>query len=137
MRKFNVDQSPLPFATDTSRTYEEIDRGNAENRNKKVWSAQPTSGANKHFCSLNVCFSQKRSLIFTKMPIFTFNLTLGQTLTCVDCAERTLKPAVETNIGRAEFVLFSDNLESQIAERFRNSVKEMNRIPWYGVSKDI
>ena len=71
------------------------------------------------------------------MPIFTFNLTLGQTLTCVDCAERTLKPAVETNIGRAEFVLFSDNLESQIAERFRNSVKKMNRIPWYGVSKDI
>ena len=58
-RRFNVDQSALLFAIDTSRTYEEIDPGNAENRNKKVWSAQPTSGANKRFCLLNICFSPK------------------------------------------------------------------------------
>ena len=51
----------------------------------------------------------------TKMSIFASNLRFGLTLTS----------AVKTNIERAEFFLFCDISEGQIAETFRNSVKEM------------
>ena len=49
-QRLNVDQSPLPFAIDTSKTYEIPEPG------KKVWVAQPNPGASKRFCSLNTCF---------------------------------------------------------------------------------
>ena len=49
-------QSPLPFAIDVKKTYEQILPGDKENRNKKVWVSQPYSGADKRQCSLNVCF---------------------------------------------------------------------------------
>ena len=154
-RRFNVDQSPLSFTTDASRTYKEIDPGNSENRNKKVWSAQPTSGGNKRFCSLNICFSPKGeqprlAIIFRGkgqrisaidkeawnkdvVDIYFQSNLWADTNFRVDWTERTLKSAVKTNIGTAEFVLFCDSLAGQIAERFGNSVKEMNRIPWYGI----
>ena len=49
-QKFNVDQSPLPFAMDVKRTYEHLEKGNPENRTKKVWISQPQSGLdNVHF----------------------------------------------------------------------------------------
>ena len=54
--QFNVDQSPLPFAIDVKKAYEQILPGDKENRNKKVWVSQPYSGADKRQCSLNVCF---------------------------------------------------------------------------------
>ena len=50
-----------------------------------------------------------------KMSIFASNLRFGLTLTS----------AVKTNIERAELFLFCDISEGQIAETFRNSVKEM------------
>ena len=50
----------------------------------------------------------------TKMSIFASNLRFGLTLTS----------AVKTNIGRAKLFPF-DISEGQIAETFRNSVKEM------------
>lgn len=56
-RRLNVDQSPLPFAIDTRTTYELVNKKDTENRNKKVWCAQPKSADSKRFCSLNVCFS--------------------------------------------------------------------------------
>ena len=58
-RRINVDQSPLPFAIDTFQKYEEQEPGNPEHRNKKVWSAPPTYGKGKLFCSMNICFSPK------------------------------------------------------------------------------
>ena len=36
----------------------------------------------------------------------------------------------------AEFVLFCDNLEGQIADDFRETVRALNGIPWYGVKND-
>ena len=34
-QRYNVDQSPLPFAIDTKKTYEQIRPKDKENRNKK------------------------------------------------------------------------------------------------------
>ena len=53
---FNVDQSPLPFATDVKKTYEQLTPGGKGNQNKKVWVSKPYSGADKRQCSLNICF---------------------------------------------------------------------------------
>ena len=52
-QRFNVDQSPLPFAVDTKRTYEIVEPGS---RYHKVWIAQPGSGLDKRQCTLQVCF---------------------------------------------------------------------------------
>ena len=54
--RFNVDQSPLPFARDTSTTYEQIGKRKKENRNQKVLPIQPKQGFSKCFCTLNICF---------------------------------------------------------------------------------
>ena len=55
-QRFNVEQSPLPFAMDVKRIYEHSEKGNPENRTKKVWISQPQSGLDKRQCSLQVCF---------------------------------------------------------------------------------
>ena len=53
-QRFNVDQSPLPFAIEKTRTYEKIpDRG--DSRQHKVWISQPGAGLEKRQCSLRVC----------------------------------------------------------------------------------
>ena len=36
LQRFNVDHSPLTFARDTTKTYEQIDKKSKENQNKKV-----------------------------------------------------------------------------------------------------
>ena len=56
LQHFNVDQSPLPFARDTTKRYEQIDKRSKENWNKEVWTPQPNTGDSKCFCTLNVCF---------------------------------------------------------------------------------
>ena len=56
LQRFNINQLPLPFARDTTKTYEQIDKRSQENRNKKVWTSQPNTGDSKRFCTLNVCF---------------------------------------------------------------------------------
>ena len=45
--RFNVDQSPLPFSMNVKKTYEQIEKGNPEKRNHKVWISQPGSGLDK------------------------------------------------------------------------------------------
>ena len=52
-QRFNVDQSTLPFAITTKRTYELIKKGD---RYHKVWISQPGSGLEKRQCTLQVCF---------------------------------------------------------------------------------
>ena len=52
-QRYNVDQSPLPFAFNTKRTYEMIKKGD---RYHKVWISQPGSGLGKRQCTLQVCF---------------------------------------------------------------------------------
>ena len=60
LQRFNVDQSTLPFARDTTKTYEQIDIRSKENRNKKVWTSQPNTGDSENLCTLNVCFRSTR-----------------------------------------------------------------------------
>ena len=56
LQRFNVVESPLPFAGDTSKAYEQIDKRSKDNRNKKVWTSQPNKGNSKPFCTLNAYF---------------------------------------------------------------------------------
>ena len=55
-QRFNVDQSPLPFAIDTKKTYEHIEPKNKENKYKNVWVSQPGAGLEKRQCTLQICF---------------------------------------------------------------------------------
>ena len=61
-RRFDVDQSPMPFAQDTGKTYEIVERSSRDKEKRKanidgkVWCAQPKAGDSKQFCSLNICF---------------------------------------------------------------------------------
>ena len=50
----NVDQSPLPFAFDSKRTYDIVEKGNGHHHN--TWIAQPAgSDLDKRQCTLQVC----------------------------------------------------------------------------------
>ena len=53
---YNVDQSPLPFAINTKKTYEQMQPKNKENRNKTVWISQPAPVLEKRQCTLQICF---------------------------------------------------------------------------------
>ena len=127
-QRLNVDQSPLPFATECKKTYE------IPEKDKKVWVNQPTSDTGKRFCSLSICFrpvgEQPRiSVIFrgqgkriSKIENESWNKDIdiyfqsnawADTDFCVKWAKGTLKLAVE---GTDRFVLFVDILEGQKAE---------------------
>ena len=58
-QRYNVDQSPLPFAIDTKKTYEQIRPKDKENRNKNVWVSQPAPGLEKRQCTLQICFGSE------------------------------------------------------------------------------
>ena len=51
----NVDQSLIPFAVTTNRTYEHIE-GGEQQHNHKVWISQRGSGLDKRYCTLQVYF---------------------------------------------------------------------------------
>ena len=55
-QRYNVDQSPLPFAIDTKKTYKQIRPNDKENRNKNVWVSQPAPCLEKRQCTLQICF---------------------------------------------------------------------------------
>ena len=113
MQRFNVDQSPLPFAIDTKKTYERIEPRNPENRYKKVWIQQPGSGLEKRQCTLQVCFrpngEQPRIAIIFRgqgkriteaekdswhkdVDVYFQKCAWADTNFCVEWVERTLKP---------------------------------------------
>lgn len=136
-QRFNVDQSPLPFAIDTKKTYELIEPKNPENRNKKIWVSQPGSGLEKRQCTLQVCFrpegeQPKVGIIFRgqgkriseveksswhpEVDVFFQKNAWADTEFCVKWVEQTLQPIVENR-----FVLFLDNLTGQISDDFKKS----------------
>ena len=148
-QRFNVDQSPLPFAIDTKKTYERIEPKNKENRNKNVWVSQPAPGLEKRQCTLQICFrpdgqQPKIAIIFRgqgkrlsavekeswhpDVDVYFQKNAWADTEFCVNWVKGTLKPSVE---GR--FVLFLDNLEGQIAEEFKKSVADIGGVCWYGL----
>ena len=104
-----MDQSPFPFARDTSTRYEQIEKRKKENRNQKVCAAQPKQGDSKRFCTLNICFrSSGEQLIAVSSQ--------ADTEFVVNWAEKTMKPVVP---DVSYFILFLDNLEAHVHESFR------------------
>ena len=55
-QQYNIDQSTLPFAINTKKTYEQIQPKNKENRNKTVWISQSVPGLEKRQYTLQICF---------------------------------------------------------------------------------
>ena len=53
-RRFNVDQTPLPFVIDRKTTYQE---STPKGKKEKVWISQPSCGLEKRQCTLQICFS--------------------------------------------------------------------------------
>lgn len=148
-QRYNVDQSPLPFAIDTKKTYEHIEPKNPENRNKKVWVSQPGAGLEKRQCTLQICFrpegQQPRvSVIFrgqgkrlsavekaswhADVDVYFQQNAWADTDFCVQWVNKTLKPVVQ---GR--FVLFVDNLTGQVADKFKEAVADAGGVCWYGL----
>ena len=151
LQRFNVDQSPLPFARDTTKTYEQIDKRSKENRNKKVWTSQPNTGDSKRFCTLNVCFrptgeQPKLAIIFRgkgqrlsavekaswdkDVDVYFQKNAWADTEFCLDWSKKTFK-AIVKNTGN--FILLLDNLEAHVQESFRNSIKDLGGIARFGV----
>ena len=144
-------QSPLPFAQDTSTTYEQIGKKKKENRNQKVWAAQPKQGDSKCFCTLNICFcpsgEQPRYTIIFRgkglrlsaaekpswdkdVDVFIQPSTQIDTEFVVNWTEKTLKPAV-ANVS--QFILFLGNLEAHVHESFGRSISNQKEITQFGV----
>lgn len=54
-QRFNVDQSPMPFAVNTHWTYHHYETGEDQHKTK-VWISQPGSGLDKRQCTMQICF---------------------------------------------------------------------------------
>ena len=132
LQRFNVDQSPLTFARDTTKTYEQIDKKSKENRNKKVRTSQPNTGDSKLSCTLNVCFRStaeqpKLAIIFRgkgrrlnavekaswdkDVDVHFQKNTWANTEFCLDWSKKTFKVTVKDT---ESFILFLDNLEAHV-----------------------
>ena len=70
-QRFNVDQSPCPFALNLKRTYHVFEDG-ADQHQGKVWISQQDSGLDKRQCSLQICVQQESNhvwvLYFNRNP---------------------------------------------------------------------
>lgn len=55
-RRLNVDQVPLPFAIDKSKTYI-LPVPTSERRDYRTWVSTSGSGLDKRQCTLQICFS--------------------------------------------------------------------------------
>ena len=144
-QRLNVDQVPLPFALDKKTTYER-----PLSQNEKVWIAMPGSGLDKRQCTLQICFSPegnhvKIEIIFrgkgkvSKLEkkayhkavdvYFQDNAWADTEFSC-KWVERTLKSAIP--LGE-EFVLICDNLNSQTSTDFKEAIRKINGIVYYGL----
>ena len=149
-QRFNVDQSPLPFAIDTKKTYEEVKPKDPENRHKKVWVQQPGSGLEKRQCTLQICFrptgTQPRLAVIFRgqgkrisqvernawhkdVDVYFQKCAWADTEFCVDWAKHTLAPAIDVE----RFALFQDNLEGQIANLYKETIADLFGVNWYGL----
>ena len=143
-QRWNVDQCPLPFCNDTGKTYELVEKG------KKVWAAQPHSGADKRMCTLNICFrpegTQPRiAIIFrgkgkritkeemqqwdTDVDVYWQKNAWADEQFCIEWAEKTLAQSVSQE---DRFVLLCDNLTSHKMDTFKNAIHELGGLVWYG-----
>ena len=143
-QRWNVDQCPLPFCNDTGKTYELVEKG------KKVWAGQPHSGADKRMCSLQICFRPEGkqppiAIIFrgkgkriskeekqqwdTDVDVYWQKNAWADQQFCVQWAEKTLAESVSQE---DRFVLVCDNLTSHKRDPFKDAIREIGGLIWYG-----
>ena len=146
--RLNVDQSPCPFVFDSNRTYHQFTE---DQHNEKVWISQPGAALDKRQFSLQICFSPKgkqpplgivfhgsgkrisedeRSSWHKDVHMsFQENAWVDTKIT-VDWVKKTLKTAT-AHLKR--FILFADNLASQVHDDFKESVSGCSGVVWYGL----
>ena len=129
-RRFDVDQVPLPFAIDKSKTYD-LHVPTAERRDYRTWVSTPGSGLDKRQCTLQICFSPgdtkiRIAIIFRgkgkritddelkayhkDVDIYWQTNAWADTEFSVNWVKNTLNPAVSQD--ESEFVLFCVNLSA-------------------------
>ena len=123
-------------------------------RKGRVWVAGPGSGLDKRQCTLQLCLSPednhvKAEIIFRgtgkqikahekaayhkDVAIFWQKNAWADTDVCVEWVKTTLKEGVEAaKDGDHEFVLLCDNLEGQTSDAFKNAVRGINGVVYYG-----
>ena len=159
--QFNIDQSPMPLAQDTSKTYEIVERSYRDkkkrkaNIDEKVWSVQPKAGDSKGFCSLNICFCSRRkqrrlAIIFcgkrkrTKevekllwdpdVDVYFQVNTWADVEVFVVCAKKMLAFIVKGACPNDElYLLFCNNFEGQIADDFTSAANSQDSKPWCSI----
>ena len=149
-RRLTVDQVPLPFAIDKSKTYD-LPVPTSERRDYRTWVSIQGSGLDKRQCTLQICFSPgntkiKIAIIFRgkgkrisddelkayhkDVHIYWQTNAWADTEFSVNWVRSTLKPAVSED--ESEFVLFCDNLSAQVSEEFLREIRAINGIVWFG-----
>ena len=111
----------------------------AEKRDLRVWLTNPGSGLDKCQCTLQVCISPESisadeiKAYHPDINVYWQEKAWADTKFSVDWVRQTLKEVTKPLEGK-EFVLFWDNLTAQISEEFLQTVREINRIVWFGVT---
>ena len=149
-KRLNVDQVPLPFAINVTRTYE-VPIPKEERRNHRVWVNQPGSGLDKRQCTLQLAFgpetvirptlifrglgkriSKDEKMAYDKDVDVMFQANAwADTKVCEEWVKLTLSSAVQ-NLD--EYILFCDNLVGQTSEEFQKAVRKTGGIVWYGLA---
>ena len=150
-QRLNVDQSPLPFARETTMTQEEIQPRDKENKEKRIWTAQPNTGDSKRFCTLQISFrptgQQPRIAIIFRgqglrisavekktwdpdVDVYFQKNACANKMFSLEWVERTLKPFVYKDTRK--FILFLDNLSAHVHSNFRDTIKALCGLAWFG-----
>ena len=132
-------------------TYKEIQLRDEENREKRIWTAQTDTGDSKRFCTLQICFwptgEQPRIAIIFRgqglrisavekktwdpdVDVYFQKNAWADTVFYLEWAERTFEPFV--NKGTGKFILFLDYLSAHVDSDFRDAVKALPGLAWFG-----
>ena len=147
--RFNVDQTPMPFAIDVKRTYEIIDP--ATKKYHKTWIKTPGSGLEKRQCTVQVCTRaagkqppvaiifrgkgnvrpDEKAAYHPRVHVYWQDNAWADTEFSVEWTRKTLGPVVE---DLDHHVLFADNLTAQTSDEFKAAVRKILGIVWYGLA---
>ena len=137
--RYNVDQVPLPFVNEQSKTYDTLGA-------KQVWVSQPASGLDKRQATLQLCIradskqNLKPALIFRgkgnvsteekekydkKVDVYFQQNAWMDEDTNMKWVQGTLIPGVGQN-DQGEKVLFADNVGFQQSKQFHEGDQHYN-----------
>ena len=149
--RLNVDQSPLPFVVNSTRTYEYVEK---KDKNHNTWISQPGSGLDKRQCSLQILFrpegkQPKLGIVFRGKGFISMDekLAYHQSVdvffqpnawvdihVCKKWIDTTLRPFVkDEKLGN--FLLLLDNLTCQVSDEFKEEIASMKGLCWYGLNQ--